>query len=90
MGCHAGEPDEPRRRLRYFVGFAVTQDIRKAILNVPAEARIPLTTGTARSGKARGSRTSPACGGLAAVDVSDFAGDLGNHSDSLAGVLDGQ
>jgi hypothetical protein len=29
-------------------------------------------------------------GGLAAVDVSDFAGDLGVHSDSSAGVLDGQ
>jgi hypothetical protein len=29
-------------------------------------------------------------GGLAAVDVSDFAGDLGIHSDSSAGVLDGQ
>jgi hypothetical protein len=28
-------------------------------------------------------------GGLAAVDVRDFAGDLGIHSDS-AGVLDGQ
>jgi hypothetical protein len=28
--------------------------------------------------------------GLAAVDVSDFAGDLGIHSDSVAGVLDGQ
>jgi len=28
--------------------------------------------------------------GLAAVDVSDFAGDLGIHSDSSAGVLDGQ
>jgi hypothetical protein len=29
-------------------------------------------------------------GGLAAVDVSDFAGDLGIHSDSSAGALDGQ
>ncbi len=29
-------------------------------------------------------------GGLAAVDVSDFAGDLGIHPDSSAGVLDGQ
>jgi hypothetical protein len=28
--------------------------------------------------------------GLAAIDVSDFAGDLGVHSDSSAGVLDGQ
>jgi hypothetical protein len=27
---------------------------------------------------------------LAAVDVRDFAGDLGIHSDSSAGVLDGQ
>ena len=29
-------------------------------------------------------------GGLAAVNVRDFAGDLGIHSDSSAGVLDGQ
>jgi hypothetical protein len=29
-------------------------------------------------------------GGLAAVDVRDFAGDPGIHSDSSAGVLDGQ
>ncbi len=29
-------------------------------------------------------------GGLAAVDVSDFAGDLSIHSDPSAGVLDGQ
>jgi hypothetical protein len=29
-------------------------------------------------------------GGLAAVDVRDFAGDLGIHSDPPAGVLDGQ
>jgi hypothetical protein len=29
-------------------------------------------------------------GGLAAVDVRDFAGDLGIHPDSSAGVLDGQ
>jgi hypothetical protein len=28
--------------------------------------------------------------GLAAVDVRDFAGDPGIHSDSSAGVLDGQ
>ena len=36
----------------------------------------------------RGSRL--VSGGLAAVDVSDFAGDLGIHSDFSAGVLDGQ
>ena len=36
----------------------------------------------------RGSRF--VSGGLAAVDVSDFAGDLGIHSDFSAGVLDGQ
>jgi hypothetical protein len=29
-------------------------------------------------------------GGLAAVDVRDFASDLALHSDFLAGVLDGQ
>jgi hypothetical protein len=29
-------------------------------------------------------------GGLATVDVRDFAGDLGIHPDSSAGVLDGQ
>jgi len=29
-------------------------------------------------------------GGLATVDVRDFAGDPGIHSDSSAGVLDGQ
>jgi hypothetical protein len=29
-------------------------------------------------------------GGLATVDVKDFAGDLGIHSDSPPGVLDGQ
>jgi hypothetical protein len=29
-------------------------------------------------------------GGLAAVDMRDFAGDLGIHPDSSAGVLDGQ
>ena len=29
-------------------------------------------------------------GGLAAVDVRDFASDLGLHSDFSAGVLDGQ
>jgi hypothetical protein len=28
--------------------------------------------------------------GLPAVDVRDFAGDFGIHSDSSAGVLDGQ
>jgi hypothetical protein len=28
--------------------------------------------------------------GLATVDVRDFAGDLGIHSDSSAGVFDGQ
>ena len=78
------------RRLHYSVGFAVTQDIREAILNVPAEAWTPSYDGTARSGKARGSRTSPACGGLAAVDVRDLAGDPGIHPDSSAGVLDGQ
>ena len=30
------------------------------------------------------------CAGLAAVDVRDFASDLGLHSDFSAGVLDGQ
>ena len=29
-------------------------------------------------------------GGLAIVDVRDFAGDLGIHPDSWAGVVDGQ
>jgi hypothetical protein len=29
-------------------------------------------------------------GGLAAVEVRDFAGDLGIHSDFSAGMLDGQ
>jgi hypothetical protein len=54
--------------------------------------------GRSRSGPPGGTRTSSASrggsrlvsGGLAAVDVSDFAGDLGIHSDSSACVLDGQ
>jgi hypothetical protein len=79
------------RRLHYSVGFAISQDIREAILNVRVVSVDPrLRRGRRGQERPRGLRTSPACGGLAAVDVSDFAGDLGIHSDSAAGVFGGQ
>jgi hypothetical protein len=48
------------RPLHYSVGMTVTEDMQAAVLRVPRSPGRPLTTGTGRSGTARGSPTSPA------------------------------
>ena len=60
------------------------------MLAVPSNYAYGTRRGHNRTSSASRGGSRLVSGGLAAVDVRDFAGDLGIHPDSPAGVLDGQ